>query len=95
MTRDEVNQSKGFLLVEFGASWCGHCRAVRSTVSELLGEHPNVHHIRIEDGPGLPLGRSFQVKLWPTFVFLKDGTMIDRLVRPSESQLRQGFGKMT
>jgi thioredoxin 1 len=47
-----------------------------------LAQHPNITHLKIEDGPGRPLGRSFGVKLWPTLVFLKDGKEVERLVRP-------------
>jgi thioredoxin 1 len=44
-----------------------------------------VRHLRVEDGPGRALGRSFGVKLWPTLVFLRDGREVDRLVRPTEA----------
>ena len=40
--------------------------------------------MKVEDGKGEPLGRSFGVTLWPTFVFLKDGKEIARLVRPGD-----------
>jgi thioredoxin 1 len=43
-----------------------------------------VRHLKIDDGPGRPLGRSFRVKLWPTLVFLKDGQEVERLVRPRD-----------
>jgi thioredoxin 1 len=43
-----------------------------------------VRHLRIEDGSGRALGRSFGVKLWPTLVFLRDGKEMARLVRPRE-----------
>ena len=46
----------------------------------LLEQFPAVDHIKIEDGPGKPLGRSFDVKLWPTLVFLRDGKVVRRLV---------------
>jgi thioredoxin 1 len=35
---------------------------------------------------GRPLGRAFGVRLWPTLVFLSDGTEVARLVRPSEAR---------
>jgi thioredoxin 1 len=41
-----------------------------------------VRHIKVEDGPGRVLGRSYGVTLWPTLVFLQDGREIGRLVRP-------------
>ena len=47
--------------------------------------HDSVRHIKIEDGPGRKLGRSYRIKLWPTLVFLKDGIEIARLVRPDDA----------
>jgi thioredoxin 1 len=46
-----------------------------------------VRHIRVEDGPGRRLGRSFRVKLWPTLVFLRQGSEVARLVRPADAEL--------
>jgi thioredoxin 1 len=82
--RDEVDQLPGATMVEFGAPWCGHCRRAQPLITEALAAHPGVLHIKIADASGKPLGRSFRVKLWPTLVFLKDGTEVERLVRPTE-----------
>jgi thioredoxin 1 len=57
----------------------------------LLTQFPAVRHINVEDGPGLPLGRSFRVKLWPTFVFLRDGQVRTIAVRPGAAEIRAGF----
>jgi thioredoxin 1 len=86
-TRDEVDRAEGAVLLEFGASWCGHCQAIEPHVTRLLKHHPAVKHIKIEDGPGLPLGRSFRVKLWPTFVFLRDGRVVAQLARPAPQEV--------
>jgi thioredoxin 1 len=81
-------------VLEFGASWCGHCQALSPAVETLLAQHPSVQHIRIADGRGKPLGRSFRVKLWPTLVLLSDGQILAQLVRPSEAELREAFAKL-
>ena len=47
-----------------------------------MKQHPAVRHIRIEDGRGRPLGRSFRVKLWPTLIYLEAGVEKGRVVRP-------------
>jgi len=85
-SREEVNQQSGPTLLEFGVGWCGHCQAAAPAVAQALAEFPGVEHLKVEDGPGRPLGRSFRVKLWPTLVFLKDGVEVARLVRPEEAE---------
>lgn len=85
-TRAEIDALAGPALVEFGTSWCGYCRAAQAPLGAALGRHPGVRHIKVEDGPGQPLGRSFGVRLWPTLVFLRDGREVERLVRPMASE---------
>ena len=90
-TREEVDKAAGPLLLEFGASWCGDCQALSPTLEQLLSGRPEIQHVRIADGRGKPLGRSFRVKLWPTLVLINDGQVIAQLVRPSDGEVRQAF----
>ena len=82
-SRAEIDVLTGPAVVEFGARWCGYCRALQAPLAAVLARHPGVRHVKVEDGPGQPLGRSFGVKLWPTLVFLRDGREVQRLVRPA------------
>jgi len=79
----EVQAWRGLTLLEFGTDWCGHCRAAQSLVAQALAQQPHWRHVKVEDGSGRPLGRSFRVKLWPTLVLLRDGQEVERLVRPT------------
>ena len=90
-TRKEVNRMEGSVLLEFGAAWCGHCRMLAPQLAALLGQFPGVRHIKVEDGPGRPLGRSFRVKLWPNLVFLRDGQVLRQLARPGVHEVREGL----
>ncbi len=87
-TRDAINHLPGSVVLEFGTDWCPHCQAVQTPLHELLGRFPQVNHVRVEDGKGRPLGRSFQVKLWPNLVFLRDGKVVQQLARPTADEMR-------
>lgn len=84
--RSDIDRLPGPTLLEFGTSWCGFCCAAQPEIADALREHPGTHHLKVEDGSGRPLGRSFGVKLWPTLVFLRDGIEQVRLVRPRDSR---------
>jgi thioredoxin 1 len=83
VTRGEVDALVGPTVVEFGTNWCGYCQGAQPAIAAVLGARDDVRHLKIEDGPGRPLGRSYRVKLWPTLVFLRDGVEVERVVRPT------------
>lgn len=82
--RSDIDALTGAAVLDFGTNWCGHCRAAQPLVNAALTAHPQVRHLKVEDGKGRPLGRSFGVTLWPTLVFLHDGREVARLVRPTD-----------
>lgn len=84
-TRGEVDALAGPTLLEFGSPSCGHCRRAQPLIAEALAGHPDVRHLKVADASGRRLGRSFEVKLWPTLVLLVDGREVARLVRPTSA----------
>lgn len=93
--RAEVDRLPGATLLEFGTPWCGWCRGAQPLIAQALGAHPGIRHLKVEDGSGRPLGRSFRVKLWPTLVFLRDGQEVARVVRPQGAdELRDALARL-
>ena len=82
-TREEVDALPGSILLEFGINECPHCQLVQPLIADALRRHPEVKHLRIEDGKGRRLGRSFAVKLWPALILMKDGHEVARVLRPT------------
>lgn len=85
-TREEIDALEGAVLLEFGTGWCGYCQGAAPHIATALAGFPSVEHLKVEDGPGRPLGRSFRVKLWPTVIALKDGVEVGRVVRPESAE---------
>ena len=93
--REEIERLPGPVLLEFGTGWCGYCQAIQRPLEALLASFPQVRHIKVEDGKGRPLGRSFHVKLWPNLVFLRDGHVLMQLARPEPEEVCQGLESIT
>jgi thioredoxin 1 len=84
-SRAEVDAAPGPTVIEFGNQWCGYCRAAQPLIASAFSDHPGVRHIKIADGGGRRLGRTFGVKLWPTLIFLARGKEVARVVRPADA----------
>lgn len=89
-TRTDVDALPGATVLEFGSPWCGHCQRAAPLIATALADHPGLRHLKVEDGPGRPLGRSFRVKLWPTLIVLRDGIELARVVRPQDVSVIAG-----
>jgi len=96
LTRAAVDAGAGPLVLEFGANWCTWCQGAQPHIRAAFEQAgAGVAHVKVEDGPRRPLGRSFGIKLWPTLVFLKDGVETARLVRPqNQADVAQALGQL-
>ncbi len=94
--RAAVDALPGPTVLEFGANWCGWCQGAQAHIAQALAGQAGVRHLKVGDGKGKPLGRSYAVKLWPTLVFLRDGREVARVVRPDGPQpVREALAKIT
>lgn len=84
--RADLDTTRNWLLLEFGSNGCGICQAATPSIAAAVAEKPDLPHIRVQDGKGRRLGRSFGVKLWPTLILLRDGKEVGRIVRPHNQE---------
>jgi thioredoxin 1 len=90
--RETVESMTGPAVLDFGTNWCGFCQAAQPVIESGLAGHPQLRHLKIEDGKGRPLGRLYGVKLWPTLIFLRDGKEMSRVIRPtSAAEVREAM----
>lgn len=85
LSRADVEALPGVTVLHFGSNGCGICSAAAADIETALAQQPGMLHMKVEDGPGRPLGRSFGIKLWPTLVVLQDGVEVARVVRPASA----------
>lgn len=93
--RAAVDALPGPLLLEFGVDWCPHCQLAQPLLERAMRSYPELRHLKIEDGPGRRLGRSFRIKLWPSLVLIRDGQELERLVRPTtEAEISAALARL-
>lgn len=93
--RKEIDSLGGPAVIEFGTDWCGYCQGAQPLIGAAFERNRQVRRLKVEDGPGRALGRSFRVKLWPTLIFLRDGAEVARVVRPQHAaELDEAFASL-
>lgn len=86
VTREELDALPGATVVSFGTNWCSICQGAQPLIDEAFRGHETLRHLKIEDGKGRRLGRTFGVKLWPTLIVMRDGVELARVVRPNSAR---------
>jgi thioredoxin 1 len=71
----------------FTAKWCPPCVRLRTHVDKLRREGYRIYGFYDKDFR--PLARTWNVRIYPTFVFMREGREQGRLVSPDAAKLRR------
>lgn len=87
----EVLQSKGVILVDFYADWCGPCKMLAPTLEKLGAEFEGkakIVKLNVDENP--VISQKFSIQALPTLLIFKDGAPVEQMMGfKSEEVLRE------
>lgn len=72
-----------------GATWCGPCKAIAPIFHELSEAMPNVVFLKVDVDENPETAAKYSVSAMPTFLFIKGGEIVDRLMGANPDRLRE------
>ncbi|KAK1363521.1 Thioredoxin domain-containing protein [Heracleum sosnowskyi] len=87
------NNSNKLIVVDFTASWCGPCRVMAPYLAELAKKLPSVTFLKVDVDELQSVAADWAVEAMPTFMFLKEGKIVDKVVGSRKEELQQTITK--
>ncbi|PWA90624.1 thioredoxin H-type 1 [Artemisia annua] len=85
--KEKLDASGKLGVVDFTASWCGPCRVIAPVFEELAKKFSGVVFLKVDVDELKSVAEEFKVEAMPTFVFLKNGKEVDRMVGANKDEL--------
>ncbi|CAJ2668927.1 unnamed protein product [Trifolium pratense] len=86
---NELKDSPRLVVIDFSASWCGPCKMMEPIIHAMANDFTDVEFIKID----VDELSEFKVQAMPTFVLLKKGKEVDKVVGAKKDELQNKIKK--
>ncbi|WKX93117.1 hypothetical protein Q1695_010838 [Nippostrongylus brasiliensis] len=80
--------ANSLIVIDFYATWCGPCKIMGPKFVKMSSEFTSVVFIKIDVDESEDIVSRFDIKVMPTFIFMRNGAQIDIVEGSLEDSLR-------
>jgi len=94
ITFSTTNPNK-LIVLDFKASWCGPCKALKPFIEYLQNEYPMVvfEEIDIENEDLFSITEKFDIAKVPSLIYIKNGTMCHSLIGTNKENIENAVNE--
>ncbi|EOY03355.1 hypothetical protein QUC31_017766 [Theobroma cacao] len=90
---NSVKETPKLIVIDFSASWCGPCKFIEPAVHDMAAKFTEVDFVKIDVDELPDVAQEFGVQAMPTFVLVKKGKEVDRVVGAQKNDLEKKVEK--
>ncbi|CAA0823395.1 Thioredoxin H2 [Striga hermonthica] len=84
---NSCKQLNKLVVVDFSATWCGPCKMMEPFFNGLSAKYTDVDFVKIDVDELSDVAREYEVQAMPTFVLLKQGKVVERVIGAKKDEL--------
>ncbi|MED6213467.1 hypothetical protein PIB30_093686 [Stylosanthes scabra] len=93
---DASKLTNKLMVIDFTATWCQPCKSMDPIIQEFAYKYSQVvEFIKIDVDELMGVSEEFEVQAMPTFVLIKKGKVVDKVVGARKDQLQNLIDKHT
>lgn len=90
---EAFKETNKLMVIDFTAKWCGPCKVMDPVMKDFAAKYTDVEFIKLDVDELLGVSQTFQVHSLPTFLLIKKGKVVDKVVGVRKEQLQRMIEK--
>ncbi|XP_023541691.1 thioredoxin H4-like [Cucurbita pepo subsp. pepo] len=90
---EATKETNKLMVIDFTAAWCAPCRHMEPTIKEFAARFKDVEFIKIDVDKLADVAKEYGVEAMPTFILLKNGKVVDKVVGARREDLQKKIEK--
>ncbi|CAL0308166.1 unnamed protein product [Lupinus luteus] len=86
---DASKQKNKLMVIDFTATRCVPCKYMKPVIREFAAKYTDVEFIKLDVDELLEVAQAFQVQAMPTFILIKKGKVVEKVMGPKREELQK------